>query len=85
MNLLPQLIMMALTALITWLVTRTKQNAETKKIEGETLQGVIKMWQNLVEDLTKEVKELTLEVKQLREENAELKFDIQNLEKHLQK
>lgn len=90
MEILPQILLMVLTAFITSLVTKGKQNAEIEKIKAEKavidqnkIQGTIDMWQGLVEDLTKDVRALTKEVESLRSENGNLKFEMRKLEKIL--
>ena len=79
------------TALITFILTRRKSNAEIKKIEAETegqeidnAESLIALWKQLVGELRQEVKDLTAEVVGLRTENLLLKAEMKKLEKIIQ-
>ena len=88
MELIRQILLIAITAIITMVVAKNKQQAEINKMKAEKdvmnqthIQGVIDMWKGLVETLTKDVKGLTQEVELLRAENKSLKSEMKKLEK----
>lgn len=63
------------TALVTWIFARRKNNADARKVEAEAKQGeldviedAIKIWREIAEDLKKEVKRLSDDNKQLKSE-----------------
>jgi len=70
----------SVTALISWIVGKRKENADISTIQLENSQRVIDMVTAMnekleakVDQLSKKVEELTVEIENLREENHNLK------------
>lgn len=75
------LISSTLTALISWILGKRKENADISTIQLENSQRVIDMVTQMnekleakVDQLSKKVDELTVEIESLREENHNLKL-----------
>lgn len=75
-------------ALITWILSRTKSQAEVAKVKEETahmylrnVEDAVGLWKSIAKDLETQVHALTTEVKMLRAENSELKKELERLEK----
>lgn len=74
------LISSTITALISWILGKRKENADISTIQLENSQRVIDMVTQMnekleakVDQLSKKVDELTVEIENLREENHKLK------------
>ena len=71
----------SITAFISWIVGKRKENADISTIQLENSQRVIDMVTQMnekleakVDQLSKKVDELTIEIENLREENHNLKL-----------
>lgn len=76
---------MALTSLLTYMLTKKKQDKEIDKLKLGNVHEVIDIWKALVDGLKKDVKDLTAQVKELRFENGTLKGQLIKLEDLLKK
>lgn len=83
-------LMLVLTSVITYLLTRKKNTAETRKVqadaEGQELTNVntiIKFWKTMVEDLSKEMTDLKNELTTFITHDKEMKLKITGYEKQL--
>lgn len=63
----------AITAMIGWLIGRRRSTAETLNIEINNIGKVVKLWQDLANELRKDMEKLM-------QENAEMKREIRSLE-----
>lgn len=59
-------------AVISWAITRKKQEAETVQTELGNVQKAVEIWRTTAEDLKTEVEQLRTEVKELQKLVAEL-------------
>lgn len=73
---------------ITWKLARPKNKADTRKTHAEAkdieignMDGVLKLWQELVSDLTYQIDDMRKEVLVFRHENRQLKDEILILQK----
>lgn len=68
------------TACITWIVSRKKNDAEANEIGIKSVSGAVKIWQDLASEFKKEVDELKVLVHQYRAENEHLRHEIKQIE-----
>lgn len=80
----------AVTAVIAWLLTKNKQDAETRVTEAtahtselDATEKAVAIWRNLAQDLKKEVDELRNLIIELRQENEKLRVEIDHLKDQL--
>lgn len=80
----------AATAVIAWLLTKRKQDAETRVTEAtahtselDATEKAVAIWRNLAQDLKKEVDELRGLIAELRQENEKLRVEIDHLKDQL--
>ncbi|MFA9212949.1 MAG: hypothetical protein ACEQSR_03780 [Candidatus Methylacidiphilales bacterium] len=85
------IVIAVLTGLVTWLLTRRKNNAEINKMEGETTETAVTIWREMAHDFKAELTELKRLVDELKSENeqlkkivAELKTENLNLKKEIE-
>lgn len=85
MQLVPLILTVASSAtaatFITLFFARKKTQAEVKSLEIGNVQGVITLWQKLVEGLEVQVKSLTIQVSEFRKENTLLTTEVHQLRK----
>lgn len=79
-------------AILAWLFTKKKQDAETKVTEAtahssemDATEKAVAIWRGLAQDLKKEVDELRSLISELREENDKLHLEINKLREEIQK
>ncbi len=77
-------------AILAWLFTKKKQDAETKVTEAtahssemDATEKAVAIWRSLAQDLKKEVDELRSLILELREENDKLRIEIEHLKDQL--
>lgn len=80
----------ASASILTYLLTRKKQNADIRATEASThineltaTEKAVAIWRSLSEDLSKEVTELRNLIGELRVENEKLHAEIANLREEL--
>ncbi|MBY0245839.1 MAG: hypothetical protein K2Q03_10320 [Sphingobacteriaceae bacterium] len=68
-----------LTYVVTWFLTRKKQEVDVSKVELENVAKVIEIWRELAERLTIKVELLTKEVDRLTDRCETLSKDLDRL------
>jgi len=85
-NVLVLIVAPAVTALITYLVTRRKYNAEAKDVELDNVAEAIKIWRETAESLAQEYRDKLTEKDSIIEELRDLMLQYkQNHQKVLKK
>lgn len=86
MQYLEGIVMVIITASVTYFFTRKKQQAEVEKIEAETTKIEIdaaaatsQLWQEIIAQMRIEVNSLKQVVSELKQENLKLKSEISQL------
>lgn len=76
-----------ISAALTFLLTKRKSSAETRKVLAETssieiknAEAVINLWMKMAKDLAMQMNTLEDRVKNLQEENQKLREEIEKLE-----